>query len=371
MAIEPLITLTDEERATLLALVRKGKAPARRIRRAQILLKAADGDPDSVIARAVHAGRATVQRVRKRFTTEGLDATLTERPRPGAARRLDGKGEALLVALACSTPPEGRDTWTMQLLADRLVTLEVIDAISDDTVRRTLKKNTLKPWLKEQWCIPRLDVAFVWHMEDVLDLYAEPYDPQRPVVTFDERPYQLLDDIRAPLPPSPGQLQRVDYGYARQGTCNLFVVFQPLLGWREVTVTKRRTKHDFAERMRVLVDETFPEADVIRVVLDQLNTHTPAALYAAFPPDEARRLTRKLEFHYTPKHGSWLNMVEIELSVLARQCLNRRLPDETVLRHEIAAWQEPRNASKATVDWRFTTTTARIKLKRLYPIAQI
>lgn len=207
---------------------------------------------------------------------------------------------------------------------------------------------------------------FVWRMEDILDLYAEPYDPRRPVVCFDERPYRLLGDKHPPLPMEPGQPQRVDYEYERRGRCNLFLTFQPLTGWRHVEVTERRTGEDFAWQMKWLVDEVFPEAEVIRVVLDNLNTHTPAALYRTFPPEEARRLTRKLEFHYTPKHGSWLNMVEIEFSVLARRCLNRRLPDVESVRREVEAWERDRNAARATVEWRFTTTDARLKLHRLY-----
>ncbi len=204
-------------------------------------------------------------------------------------------------------------------------------------------------------------------MEDVLELYAEPYDPKRPVVCFDERPYQLRGNKRQPLPRKPGRPQRVDYEYERHGSCNLFLVFQPLKGWRRVTVTKRRTHEDFAHQMKTLVDEVFPEAEVIRVVLDNLNTHTPAALYQTFPPEEARRLTRKLEFHYTPKHGSWLNMVEIEFSILARQCLNRRLPEVDGVRQEVEAWVEARNATQAIVSWQFTTADARRKLHRLYP----
>jgi len=203
-------------------------------------------------------------------------------------------------------------------------------------------------------------------MEDILDLYAEPYDPRRPVVCFDERPYQLRKDQRDPLPVKPGQPRREDFEYEREGTCNLFLTFQPLTGWRHVEVTERRTGADFAHQMKWLVDEVFPEADVIRVVLDNLNIHTPAALYQTFPPEEARRLVRKLEFHHTPKHGSWLNMVEIEFSVLARQCLNRRLPDIATVRREVQAWEEARNAARATVAWRFTTADARLKLHRLY-----
>jgi len=204
-------------------------------------------------------------------------------------------------------------------------------------------------------------------MEEVLDLYAEPPDPKRPRVCFDEVPYQLVGETRAPLPAAPGQPARYDYEYQRNGTANLFVAVQPEAGWRHVDVTDRRTKPDFAHQMRALVDEHFPDADVVRIVLDNLNTHTPAALYETFPPEEARRIVSKLEFHYTPTHGSWLNMAEIENGVLSRQCLERRLPDAATLRHEVAAWQARRNAARATIDWRFTTPDARTKLARLYP----
>ncbi len=204
-------------------------------------------------------------------------------------------------------------------------------------------------------------------MEDVLDLYAEPPDPKRPRVCFDEVPSQLVGETRAPLPAAPGQPARYDYEYQRNGTANLFVAVQPEAGWRHVDVTDRRTKPDFAHQMRALVDEHFPDADVVRIVLDNLNTHTPAALYETFPPEEARRIVSKLEFHYTPTHGSWLNMAEIENGVLSRQCLERRLPDAATLRHEVAAWQARRNAARATIDWRFTTPDARTKLARLYP----
>jgi transposase len=204
-------------------------------------------------------------------------------------------------------------------------------------------------------------------MEDVLDLYAEPYSSFRPVVCFDERPVQLLGEVRQPFPPRPGQPQRIDYEYHRNGTCNLFTYFQPLAGWRHVEVTDRRTKQDFAYCMKSLVDVHFPLAEIIRVVIDNLNIHTPAALYETFEAKEARRILKKLEFHYTPKHGSWLNQVEIELSVLSRQCLERRIPDKETLKQEIAAWEESRNQARATVAWRFTTTDARVKLQRLYP----
>jgi hypothetical protein len=206
-------------------------------------------------------------------------------------------------------------------------------------------------------------------MEDVLDLYAEPYDRRYPVICFDESPYQLVSEVRQPLPAAPGQPLRYGYEYRhrREGTCNLFMCFQPLQGWRHIEVTDRRTAQDFASCMRDLVDVHFPEATVISVVLDNLNTHTPAALYATFTPAEACRILRRPDFHYTPKHGSWLNMAEIEFAVVSTQCLGRRLGDQETVRRTLAAWEARRNAAKATVTWRFTTAKARRKLKRVYP----
>jgi hypothetical protein len=221
--------------------------------------------------------------------------------------------------------------------------------------------------VKKQWCIPTVGAEFVWRMEDVLDLYAEPYDPKRPVVCFDEKSIQLIAETRRPLPMKPGMPERFDYEYERNGTCNLFLFFQPLAGWRHVKVTERRTKIDFAHCMRDLVDAHFPEAEVVRVVEDNLNTHTPAALYEAFEPAEARRILKRLAFHHTPNHASWLNMIEIEIGVLSQQCLPPRIPDEDTLRREILAWETSRNEQQATVQWRFTTPDARGKLKRLYP----
>jgi len=220
--------------------------------------------------------------------------------------------------------------------------------------------------LKKEWCIPSVGPDFVWRMEDVLDLYAEPLDPKRPQVCFDERPCQLLGEVLAPMEARPGRVRRIDHEYERKGRANLFVMVQPLAGWRHLEVTERRTNLDFAEQMKALVDEHFPLAEVIRVVLDNLSTHSPASLYQAFPPEEARRLTRKLEFHYTPKHGSWLNMAEIELSLLSRQCLKQRIPDMESLWRQVEAWQTERNAKGSTITWRFTTTDARTKLNRLY-----
>jgi hypothetical protein len=225
--------------------------------------------------------------------------------------------------------------------------------------------------LKEQWCIPpKANADFVCHMEDVLEVYKRPYDPLQPVVCMDEISKQLVSETRQRLPAQPGQAQRYDYEYRRVGVCNLFIFSEPLCGWRHLKVTQRRTRQDWAWAMKELVDVYYPDAECITVVLDNLNTHTGASLYETFEPAEARRIWERLDLHYTPKHGSWLNMAEIELSVFARQCLNRRIPDEDTLRHEVAALEAERNRSPSVVNWRFTTDDARIKLKKLYPVIQ-
>ncbi len=217
---------------------------------------------------------------------------------------------------------------------------------------------------------PEANAEFVCHMEDVIDIYTRPYDLLHPVVCFDESNKQLVGETVEPLPIEPGQPQRYDYQYERHGVCNLFMFSEPLAGWRHVEVTDRRTKPDYAQQMKYLVDVKYPDAEKITVIQDNLNTHVPSSLYQAFEPAEAKRIIDKLDFHYTPKHGSWLNMAEIELSVLANQCLDRRIPDAYALQREVAAWEKQRNLDYRKIDWQFTTADARIKLKRLYPSIQ-
>lgn len=204
-------------------------------------------------------------------------------------------------------------------------------------------------------------------MEDVLEVYRRPYDPRRPVICLDEQPTQLIGETRAPIPGQPGQVQRYDYEYQRLGTANHFMIVEPLTGWRKVSVRATKTALDLAEEIKELLDVDYPEAETVVLVWDNLNTHAPASLYKAFPPQEARRLLDRLEIHYTPKHGSWLDIAEIELSVFTKQCLNRRIDTIDTLRREAKAWADRRNTSGAIVDWQFTTNDARIKLKRLYP----
>jgi DDE superfamily endonuclease len=248
-----------------------------------------------------------------------------------------------------------------------MVQLTEHEGLSRETVRRRLAEDDLKPWLRKMWCIPQVDGTYVARMEDVLDLYAEDVDPKRPVVCFDESPTQLIGEVREPIPAAPGRYERYDCEYRRNGTANLFMFLDAHKSWRHVKVTDQRTARDFAECMRDLADVHYPDADRIRVVMDNLSTHTAGALYEAFPAPEAHRVLKRLEFHYTPKHASWLNMVEIEIGVLRGQCLDRRIGERTVLVSEIDAWQRQRNAAGARVKWKFTTHKARSKMARAYP----
>jgi transposase len=361
------VTLTAPERAQLVTMMQGGKGPIRRLKRAQILLAADDGSTDEEIARNVAVGTSTVYRTKQRFVEENLERALSELPRPGAARKLGVVDESLLVAVACSKPPEGQARWTMQLLADEMVRLTVHDSISDETVRRRLGEMQLKPWQEKMWCIPKVDAEFVARMEDVLTLYAEPADERRPVVCFDETPRQLIGEARVPIRAEPGKRARADYEYVRNGTANVFMFVDVNRPWRHAKVTDQRTSIDFAECMRDLVDEHYPEAEQIRVVLDNLSTHSQAALYERFAPAEARRILDRIEFHFTPKHASWLNMVEIEIGVMVQQCLKRRIPDKATLVSEVAHWERRRNRDRAGIDWMFTVERAREKLGRAYP----
>jgi transposase len=367
MNIRYRVELSQDERDQLTALLRGGKHPARKIKRAQILLAADAGIGDAAIAASVSVGASTVYRTKRRFVEGNLDFALAEAARSGAARKLTGREEALLVATACSNPPTGHARWTLDLLAGEMVKLTEHATVSRETVRRRLAEKELKPWQKDMWCIPKVDGAYVARMENVLDLYAEEPDPQYPVVCFDESPTQLIGETREPIPAAPGQPTRYDYEYRRNGTVNLFVFLDAHKSWRHVKVTDYRTATDFAHCMRDLVDIHYPRAELIRVVLDNLSTHTAGALYEIFPAHEAHRMLQRLEFHYTPKHASWLNMVEIEIGVLRSQCLDRRLGERKHLVREIKAWEKQRNDSGARVKWMFTTDRARLKLARAYP----
>ena len=370
-----VVRLSVDEREQLQTLIRKGKSPAKRLLKARILLKAdvserGEGWSDSKIIEALETSESMVYRARKQLVEEGFEAVLSRKQRalPAVPPIFDGEKEAKLIALACSKPPKGRARWSLRLLESKVVELNIVDRASDSTIGRVLKKNTLKPHRRQQWVIPpKANSAFVAAMEDVLAVYTRPRDPECPLVCLDESSKQLLAETRVPVPMKPGRPARHDYEYERNGTANLFMMFAPLEGWRHVEVTDRHTAVDYAHVLKDLADTHFADAKTIVLVQDNLNIHSKASHYEAFPAAEARRLVERFEWHYTPKHGSWLDLAESELGVLTSQCLDRRIPDKQTLIDEIAAWEDDRNAQHTKANWHFTTPDARIKLKHLYP----
>ena len=331
-------------------MIRCGKGAARVLMKARILLKAdvsenGPGWSDQRIAEALETSHPTVVRTRRQLVEEGLDAASSRKKSSWSPpRTFDGVAEAKLIALACSEPQPGHARWTLKLLEKKVVELGIVEVASDTTIYRTLNKNEVKPHKSRYWVIPpEACAAFVSAMEKVLEVYARLHDPARPLVCLDETSRQLIRETRTPLPHGPGREARVDYEYERAGVVNLLMLFAPLEGWREVSVRDRRTAFDYAHVLRELADVHFPSTDKITLVQDNINTQNDMSLYKTFPADEARRIANRFEWHYTPKHGSWLNMAECELSALSRQCLARRIPDKATLTTEVEAWKTTRN----------------------------
>ena len=367
MNITYRVLLTAAERDYLEAFTSQGRQRVRALKRAQVLLLADGGSRrEAEIVEALGVSTSTVYRVKRDFVEYGLEAALSEGSRPGQPRKTGAHEDALLVSIACSDPPAGRCRWTLSLLAERWVALTDMEAVSLECIRQRLKSNELKPWQQKMWCLGQMDAAYIAQMEHILDLYAEPPCTERPLVNVDEAGKQLVGEVNAGKPMSPGQVSKVDYEYERKGVANIYLCFDRHRGWRHAKVTDTKKATDFAGLMRELVDVHYPDAERIRVVLDNLNTHQPASLYRAFPAPEARRLLRKLEFHYTPKHASWLNMVEIEIGNMNRQCLDRRLDSMYLLESELAAWETRRNRERASINWMFDVDKARTKLHRAY-----
>ncbi|MGD0511251.1 MAG: IS630 family transposase [Candidatus Micrarchaeaceae archaeon] len=369
------VTLTEQERKELEALTKRGVTHARRVLHARALLlsDAGENGPSwsvSDTSEALGVSERTIEHLKKRFVEEGLEAALErkKREKPPREVRFDGAFEARLIALACSDVPEGHRRWTVSLLADKAVELNFAESVSLMTVHRGVKKNELQPHRSKYWKIPpEGSAAFVANMEDVLEVYHQSYDPDYPVVCMDESCKQMIGEVREPIPGKPGQPQRIDDEYVRNGVAEIFMEVEPLGGKRHVAITEHRARKDWALQIQQMLDERYPDAIKVRLVMDNLNTHSIASLYEAFEPKEARRLAERLDIHYTPKHGSWLNIAEIELSVLKGQCLDRRIPDMPTMQAEVAAWEKDRNNSARKIDWQFTTANARVKLKRLYP----
>ena len=366
MGTRYIVELDDGERERLEAMQRGGNGGVRRFKRAQILRAAARGESVGDIAQSLSVGTATVYRTTRRYVEAGLEAALSEAPRVGAERKLDASEEAMLVAIACSEPPAGRARWTLELLAGALVMRTGHEEVSRETVRRRLRENELKPWQKKMWCIPKVDAEYVARMEDVLALYTGKPSPGEAVVCFDETPYQVIEETRTPLPREPGKPERVDYEYRRRGCANLFVHYDVHQSWRHVEVTERKTALDFAQCLHDLALVHYRDATKVHVVLDNYAAHRPSALYEKFDPARAREVMSRLQFHYVPKHASWLNRVEIEIGVLMSQCLDRRIGDWDRLRTEVAHWQAQRNREGARIKWLFDVERARSKLAHFY-----
>jgi transposase len=373
------VKLTRKQREQLETLCRTGTHSAQSIRHASILLQTDSGDNGPrwsipKIQEMLGVSRSLIKTVRKRFVQEGWDGALFRRKQPERPekRKITGEQEAHLIAVLCTQQPEGQERWTVRLLRERIIELEIVESVSEETVRMVLHKNELKPWQKKQWCVgpTGADSSYAYHMEDVLHEYVHPYDAKRPRVCVDEGSVQFLNATRDPIAMQPGQVKKEDYQYERAGYWSVFLACEPLVGTRMCQVKARRTKKDFAHFIRDVVDQQYPEAEKVILIMDNLNTHSPASLYEAFEPEEAMRLCQKIEIHSTPVHGSWLNMAEIELSVLGRQVLHERLADQGQVQQRVQAWQAKRNQQQARINWRFTAEDARIKLKRLYPVTE-
>jgi hypothetical protein len=383
------VNLTSEEIDHLKAITHKGaNSSARTIMHANILLKTNDGlseykKDNRELAEIFDVSPNTINQVRKTYAMEGLQAALNRKTRLTAPNisKITGDFEAHVVATALSPAPKGNARWTLRLLAEHCMEKEYIISISHSAIGNMLNTNQVKPHLSKYWCIPKEnDAHFVTHMEDVLGIYKKEYNPRIPVICMDEKPVQLLGEIRErvsakPLRidantglPKPGELEKIDSEYVRCGTASIFIFTEPLGGWRHVTALKTRKKGDFALLMREISDIYYPDAEKIILVADNLNTHNNVSFYETFTPDIAYRLAQRFEFHYTPKHGSWLNIAETELSSLSIQCLgNQRINRIEELNEIITAWEVDRNARQKGVNWQFSAEEARIKLKRLYP----
>ena len=383
------VHLTNEEIEKLKSFTHKGVGvSARTIMHANILLFTNDGLGDKKkgvreTAELFDISPNTVNNVRKTYVTQGLEAALNRKTRltPPHISKITGDFEAQVIAMALSPAPKGASRWTLRLLAEYSEERKYIISISYVAIGNMLNTNQVKPHLSKYWCIPKEnDAYFVMCMEDVLGIYKRGYNPKIPVICMDEKPVQLLGEIRERISAKPlrddpdtgipkqGNVEKIDSEYVRCGTASIFMFTEPLGGWRHTVALPSRKKGDFAAMMRKISDEFYPDVDKIILVADNLNTHTPASFYEAFPPEIAYHLAQKFEFHYTPKHGSWLNIAENELSSLSIQCLgNQRISSIGELNEIITAWEIDRNSRQKGVNWQFTTDDARIKLKRLYP----
>ena len=369
-----VVRLTDEEREICLATIANLKGSSQKAHRARILLQVDAEGPnwtDQQTAAAFRCHQRTVENVRRRCVLEGFQRALEDRewaelPVP---KLLNGVQEAQIIALGLGPAPPGYGNWSLRLLAKQVVELGIVDSISHNTGRNTLKKNGITGRKLQYWVIPLQENAdFAASMEEVLDTYERPYDSEHPVICMNEQPVQLVQETRTPVEATKTHPKRVDYKYERAGTAAVFMFCEPMVGWRDASVHSRRTKADWAQAVAALAEGRYAHCERITLVLDSPNTHTKGAFYEAFELLRARKLAKRIELCFTPKHGSWLNIAEVELSTMARQCLHhRRIGTIDALQDEITAWLSDTNTRQRGVDWRMTTEDARCKLKFIYP----
>ncbi len=376
------VFLDENERRKIQSLKRKRNLSFQKKVRLNILLTADENKwkkklTYDEISKKGGASKKTVIDTLRKYCEDGLEAAITpERNQNSNVGNLKvtGEVEARIIAKACSSPPEGRSRWTISLLAEEsyIIVLEenVTESLklSRSTIGRALKRNHLRPHLNDYWCIPpEEDAEFVAAMERVLDVYHRPFDPDNPVFCIDEKPYQLLGESREPIPMRVGDIQKIDSEYVRNGTVSITCIIAPHTGQIEHFVKPTRTAVDFAEHLRYIADDLAPDAKKITLVMDNLNTHSEASLYKTYTPQEAWRISRRFEFVFTPKHGSWLDIAEIGLCIMTRECLERRIPSIEALEKELEAWNEAYRNHQMPINWQFSVEDARVKLSRLYP----
>jgi len=360
------VKLSQDERDHLFSIIHKGIHNTRMVTRARILYKIDKGQSNQEVCFALDVTLPTVLKTRKRYAEGGLGSALGELPRLGSKPKLDEKQAAMVTAIACSQAPDGHCHWTLRMLGAKIIELGFAQSYSHESVRQLLKKNELKPWQKQEWCITKVDEEFVACMEDVIETYMLPLDKDNPVICFDESPFQLLAEVREPIPATPGHPRREDCEYERCGVVEAMMICQPAAGLRKCMLMEHRKKSDFAAVCKE-VDRMFPDAKKITLICDNLNTHTKGALYTVFPAEEARRLAKRIEIKHTPKHGSWLNIAELEFAVLGRTVFKKRISDTKQLQRELDAICGERNAEGKPVRWQFNLGVARKKMAWAYP----
>jgi len=355
------VELTKTDKNKILDIIKKGKNDARVIYRANALNLRDRGFTLIEVADILEITSRTVLNIEQNYEDYGLERALHDDSRPGQPIKFDDRVKSHIVATVCSDPPEGFDRWTLDLIQKKVQKEKIVDTICRESIRIILQEHDLKPWQQKSWCVPELDDEYIEKMEDVLRIYEKPYDKQRPVVCLDEKPIQLLDEVRPPSGIAPGEVKKVDYEYKRNGTCSVFCAVEPLVGKYINKVSKRRTSDDFAKFL-ASIERKYVDAEKIILVMDNLNTHKEKSLLKFYGEDKGSEIWKRFEAHYSPKHGSWLNQAEIAINMYSRQCLGKsRIPDIELLRKKTKFWNRVVNQRAVTINWTFTRKKAREK----------